>query len=89
MDAERKARIADVAVTAQPVWDESRDGGALQVFLKEIDCHGVDAVMVTRQVVGCSLAEAQRMFITAPCRAVELAFHNAFMEGLERFQDDV
>ncbi|MGW1774245.1 hypothetical protein [Streptomyces sp. NPDC002104] len=45
--------------------------------------------MVTKQVVGCSLAEAQRMFITSPCRAAELAFHNSFMEGLERSQGDV
>ncbi|WP_332758084.1 hypothetical protein [Streptomyces sp. MT206] len=89
MDAERKARIAALAVVAQSVWDESHDGGALQEFLKEIGCDGVDAVMVTRQVVGCSLGEAQQMFITAPCRAAELAFHNAFMEGLERSQSDV
>ncbi|MFJ9075618.1 hypothetical protein ACIRO3_10220 [Streptomyces sp. NPDC102278] len=78
-----------MAVAAQPVWDEGRDGGVLQTFLKEIGCDGVDAVMVTRQVVGCSLGEAQQMFVTAPCRAAELAFHNAFVEGLERAQDDV
>ncbi|MGW6707303.1 hypothetical protein ACWGDE_20755 [Streptomyces sp. NPDC054956] len=89
MDAERKARIADLAVTARPVWAENHDGGALQKFLKEIGCDGVDAVMVTMQVVGCDLSVAQRMFITAPCRAAELAFHNAFMEGLERLQGDV
>ncbi|MFD6886012.1 hypothetical protein [Streptomyces sp. NPDC059957] len=89
MDAERKARIADLVVTAQPVWEESRDGGVLQVFLKEIGCHGVDAVMVTSQVVGCSLGEAKTMFITAACRAAELAFHNAFMEGFERSQGDL
>ncbi|MER7463550.1 hypothetical protein [Streptomyces sp. NPDC097981] len=89
MDAERKVRIADLAVTALPVWAENPDGGALQEFLKGIGCDGVDAVMVTMRVVGCDLGEAQRMFITAPCRAAELAFHNAFMEGLERSQGDV
>ncbi|MFD7032350.1 hypothetical protein ACFWAR_30410 [Streptomyces sp. NPDC059917] len=89
MDAEREARIAEVAARAQPVWAESHDGGALQDFLKGIGCDGVDAVMVTRQVVGCSLGEAQEMFFTAPCRSAELAFHNAFMEGLERSQGDV
>ncbi|WP_374773960.1 hypothetical protein OG756_14030 [Streptomyces sp. NBC_01310] len=88
MDAERKARIADLAVTARPVWADSHDGGALQVFLKEIGCDGVDAVLVTMRVVGCDLGEAQRMFITAPCRAAELAFHNAVMEGLERSRGD-
>lgn len=88
MDAEREARIAEVAARARPVWAEDRDGGALQEFLKELGCDGVDAVMVTRQVVGCSLGEAQEMFLTAPCRASELAFHNAFMEALERSQGD-
>lgn len=89
MDAERKARIADLAVTARPVWSENHDGGALQEFLKNIGCDGVDAVMVTMQVVGCNLGEAQQMFITAPCRTTELAFHDAFMDGLERSQGDV
>ncbi|MFJ6371755.1 hypothetical protein ACIQK5_26675 [Streptomyces virginiae] len=88
MDAERTARIAEVATTAGPVWAESHDGRALQEYLKEIGCDGVDAVMVTRQVVGCGLGEAQEMFLTAPCRAAELAFHNAFMEELERSQGD-
>ncbi|MFE2477839.1 hypothetical protein [Streptomyces sp. NPDC059389] len=45
--------------------------------------------MVTRQVVGCSLGEAQEMFLTAPCRATELAAHNAFMEALEQSQGGV
>ncbi|MEV6578335.1 hypothetical protein AB0M92_09250 [Streptomyces sp. NPDC051582] len=88
MDAEREARIAEVAVRARPVWAEPRDSGVLQEFLKEIGCDGVDAVMVTRQVVGCSLGEAQEMFLTAPCRAAELAAHDAFMEALERSQGD-
>ncbi|WP_327362765.1 hypothetical protein [Streptomyces sp. NBC_01296] len=88
MDAEREARIAEVAARARPVWAENHDGEALQEFLKEIGCGGVDAVMVTRQVVGCSLGEAQEIFLTARCRAAELAFHNAFMEALERSQGD-
>ncbi|MEU9420842.1 hypothetical protein [Streptomyces sp. NPDC048272] len=83
------ARTAGLAVTAQPVWDENHDGGALQDFLKEIRCDGVDAVMVTMRVVGCDLGEAQRMFLTAPCRAAELAFHDSVMEGLEQSQGDV
>ncbi|MEU6897775.1 MULTISPECIES: hypothetical protein [Streptomyces] len=45
--------------------------------------------MVTMQVVGCDLGEAQRMFITAPCRVAELIFHHAFVEGLERSQGDL
>ncbi|MFE3555141.1 hypothetical protein ACFXKW_09795 [Streptomyces sp. NPDC059193] len=89
MDAERTARIAELAATAGPLWAENHDGLALQEFLKEIGCDGVDAVMVTRQVVGCSLGEAQEMFFSAPCRTAELAFHNAFMEELERSQGDV
>ncbi|GHE31181.1 hypothetical protein CP980_10790 [Streptomyces vinaceus] len=86
MDAEREARIAEVAVKARPLWAEHRDSGVLQEFLKEIGCDSVDAVMVTRQVVKCSLGEAQEMFLTAPCRATELAAHNALMDALERSQ---
>ncbi|MGW5850405.1 hypothetical protein ACWFQ8_21070 [Streptomyces sp. NPDC055254] len=67
-----------------PLWAENHDGEALQAFPKEICCDGVDAVLVTMRVIGCGLGEAQSMFITAPCRAAELSFHNAVMEGLER-----
>lgn len=88
MDAERRARIAHLAVAAQPTWAENHDGSALQDYLKGIDCNGVDAVMVTMQVVGCDLREAQRMFFSAPCRAAERAFHNTAMEALERSQGD-
>ncbi|MEU3746857.1 MULTISPECIES: hypothetical protein [Streptomyces] len=77
-----------MAEAARPVWSESRDGTALQELLKQRGCDGVDAVMVTMQVVGCGLAEAQEMFFAAPCRTAELSFHNAVMDGLERFQDD-
>ncbi|MER5727112.1 hypothetical protein ABT084_01940 [Streptomyces sp. NPDC002138] len=89
MESERRARIAELAATARPVWAEHRDGGALQEFLKEIGCDGVDAVMVTMRVAGCDLGEAQRMFLTTPCRAAELAFHDEVMKGLERSQGDV
>ncbi|MFJ3834230.1 hypothetical protein ACIPY6_01765 [Streptomyces sp. NPDC090054] len=89
MDAERKARIADLAAAVQPTWAENQDGSALQDYLKGIGCNGVDAVMVTMQVVGCDLREAQRMFFSAPCRGAERAFHNAAMEVLERSQSGV
>ncbi|MGW1119787.1 hypothetical protein ACWD5B_22190 [Streptomyces tanashiensis] len=75
-----------MAEAAEPVWAESCDGAALQAFLKERGCDGVDAIRVTMQVVGCGLAEAQMMFFAAPCRSDELAFHNAVMEGLEQSQ---
>ncbi|MFD7783063.1 hypothetical protein ACFV4Q_08250 [Streptomyces nojiriensis] len=68
------------------MWAENHDGEALQAFLKEIGCDGVDAVLVTMRAVGCGLGEAQSMFITAACRAAELTFHNAVTEGLERSQ---
>ncbi|WP_392891856.1 hypothetical protein [Streptomyces sp. LN699] len=89
MDVERKARIADLAVAAQPMWAENHDGNALQDYLKGIDCNGVDAVMVTMQVVGCDLRTAQSMFFSAPCRAAERAFHNEAMEVLKRSQGGV
>lgn len=86
MDAERRVRIADLVATARPVWEGNPDGAAFQEYLKQIGCDGVEAVLVTKAVVGCDLGEAQTMFLTAPCRAAELAFHNSVMEGLERSQ---
>ncbi|MEU2072617.1 hypothetical protein [Streptomyces sp. NPDC013489] len=77
-----------MAEVVRPVWAESHDGAALQEFLKQRGCDGVDAVMVTMQVAGCGLAEAQEMFFAAPCRVEELRFHNAVMNGLEQSQDD-
>ncbi|WP_328887926.1 hypothetical protein [Streptomyces sp. NBC_00316] len=46
-DAKRSARIAAMQETARPVWETTGDTDALQQFLKDNGCHGVEAVFVT------------------------------------------
>jgi hypothetical protein len=86
-DAERSARIAAMKETARPVWEASGDTDALQQFLKDKGCHGVEAVFVTMGLLDCGLAEAQRAFFNAPCRDAERRFHNHFMDLLEEAAD--
>ncbi len=69
--------------TARPVWEVSGDRDALQQFLKDNGCHGVEAVFVTMGLLNCDLAEAQRAFIDAPCRDAERRFHNQALNLLE------
>jgi hypothetical protein len=86
-DAERSARIAAMQETARPVWEAAGDTEVLQQFLKDNGCHGVDAVFVTRNLLNCDLAEAQRAFFNAPCRDAERRFHNHAMDLLEEAAD--
>ncbi|MEV6394815.1 hypothetical protein AB0M39_08565 [Streptomyces sp. NPDC051907] len=80
---ERSARIAAMLESARPLWEATQNTDALQQWLKDHDCHGVDAVIVTRELLGCDLGEAGRIFLTAPCREAERDFHNEAIDGLE------
>ncbi|PYC88077.1 hypothetical protein C7C46_01620 [Streptomyces tateyamensis] len=82
MDSIRAARIAAVIDMARPAWEAHRDHRALQEFLQGTGCNGIDAVLVTKGLLGCSLVDAQVAFLTAPCRAAELAFHEEAMDAL-------
>ncbi|WP_328860444.1 hypothetical protein [Streptomyces sp. NBC_00306] len=86
-DAERSARIAAMRETARPIWETTGDTAALQQFLKDNGCHGVEAVFVTMSLLHCDLAEAQRAFFNAPCRDAERNFHNQAMDLLEEATD--
>ncbi|MGQ5636343.1 MULTISPECIES: hypothetical protein [unclassified Streptomyces] len=86
-DAERSARIAAMQEAARPVWEATGDKDALQQFLKDNGCHGVEAVFVTMGLLDCDLGEAQRAFFNAPCRDAERRFHNHFMGLLEEAAD--
>ncbi|MFD7936990.1 hypothetical protein ACFV4T_21085 [Streptomyces sp. NPDC059755] len=86
-DAKRTARIAAMQVTARPVWEATGDTDALQQFLKDNECHGVEAVFVTMGLLNCDLAAAQRAFFNAPCRDAERRFHNQAMDMLEEAAD--
>jgi hypothetical protein len=79
-----KARIASMTEEARPLWETTGSTDELQQYLKDHDCHGVDAVMVTMRLLGCGLADAQRAYLLAPCREMDLQFHNDVMEGLAR-----
>jgi hypothetical protein len=85
---ERSARVAAMSESARPAWEATRDADALQQWLKDHDCHGVDAVLVTMRLFDCGLAEAQRMFFAAPCRQAERAFHNQVVDQLEAAGED-
>ncbi|MGV9395648.1 hypothetical protein [Streptomyces sp. NPDC003668] len=73
--------------TARPVWEATSDKDALQQFLKDDGCNGVEAVFVTLGLLDCDLAEAQRAFFNAPCRNAERHFHNHAMDLLEEAAD--
>ncbi|MFI7499514.1 hypothetical protein ACIBVL_13560 [Streptomyces sp. NPDC049687] len=86
-DAERSARIAAMQETARPVWEATGDSDALQQFLKDNGCHGVEAVFVTMGLLNCDLAGAQRAFFNAPCRDADRRFHNHALYLLEEAAD--
>jgi hypothetical protein len=75
--------------TARPVWEATGDTDVLQQFLKDNGCHVVEALLVTRGLLDCDLAEAQRAFFSAPCRDAERSFHNHALAHLEEAADRI
>lgn len=86
---ERSARIAATIESARSVWEATHDADSLQQWLKDHNCHGADAVLVTMGLLHCGLAEAGSMFFAAPCRQAERDFHNQVMEGLGAASEDL
>jgi hypothetical protein len=72
-----------VVDAVRPVREAARDTDVLQQWSKDHDCHGVDAVIVTRSLLGCTLREAQQAFLGAPCRRAEREFQEGFLDALE------
>ncbi|MDX3076819.1 hypothetical protein ACIP98_16760 [Streptomyces sp. NPDC088354] len=89
LDDARLARIAAMAERVRPFWEPGHDPHLLQERLMELDCHGIDAVLVTKELMRCDLGEAQRAFFSAPCREDERRFHNEAMDALARTGDCV
>ncbi|MFF3247362.1 hypothetical protein ACFYWY_27400 [Streptomyces sp. NPDC002870] len=86
---ERSARIAATLESARPVWEATHDTDALQQWLKDHNCHGVDAVLVTMSVLECKLPEAQSAFFAAPCRQAEREFHHQAMDLLHAASEEL
>ncbi|MEV7451364.1 hypothetical protein [Streptomyces nigra] len=82
-DAERSARIAVMQETARPLCEATGDTDALQQFLKDHGCDGVEAMLVTMRLLNTDLAESQRAFFAAPCRDAERRFHDHALGLLE------
>jgi hypothetical protein len=84
----QEARIAAMINEARPVWASTGDPDALQQYLKDHGCNGVEAVFVTMRLLDCGLREAQRAFFLAPCREAERELHNQAMDLLARSADN-
>lgn len=82
MDPVRAARVEAAADAARDALGPSPEMSALQRYLFDSGVHGVDAVMVTRQVMGVGLGEANRAFFNSPFRAAERDFQNWAMDVL-------
>ena len=83
MDPARAARIEVAAGAAREALGPAPEMTALQQHLFDSGVHGVDAVMVTRQVMGVTLGEANRAFFGSPFRAAERELQEYFLDVLE------
>lgn len=72
---------------ARPIWESTSDTDALQQYLKDHNCNGVEAVFVTMRLLACGLGEAQRAYFLAPCRDAERQFHNRALEAMAQAAD--
>jgi hypothetical protein len=83
MDSARAARVEELGSAAKAALGPSPEMSVLQRHLFDAGVHGVDAVIVTMQVMGVSLGEANRAFFGSPFRAAERDLQNWFVDVLE------
>lgn len=83
MDPARAARVEELGSVAKAALGPSPEMSVLQRHLFDAGVHGVDAVMVTMQVMGIGLGEANEAFFSSPFRAAERDLQNWFVDLLE------
>ncbi|MET9105278.1 hypothetical protein [Streptomyces zhihengii] len=86
LSPERRARLEALVNECRPL-AESDGMDAVQRLLSERKVEVLDAVVITRELLGAgptSLAEAKIIVLTSPGRGRELRAHEQFMDGLEQ-----
>src|SRR4051794_41349696 len=83
MDPERVARVASIAGAVHAELGAVPGAEELQRQLFERGVHGIDAVLVTMQVLGVGLREANAAFFDSPLRSADRELQNSFIDVLE------
>jgi hypothetical protein len=83
MDPARAARVERTVRATEAALGPSPEMSLLQRYLFEAGVHGVDAVMVTMQLMGVGLREANQAFFGSPFRAAERELQDSFIDALE------
>ncbi|KOU08875.1 hypothetical protein ADK86_02495 [Streptomyces sp. NRRL F-5755] len=85
MDAERLARISDLAAECRPIHASAGGMDAVQELLSARRVPVMDSVLVTRKLLGDvphALGEAKWLVLGAPSRSEERDAHRRLTEGL-------
>jgi uridine kinase len=87
---ERAAELTRLVQLCQPVLDQTGSMDAVQRLLDDLDTPVMDAVLVTRQLLGAgpgTVGEAKSIVLNSPGRTDALQAHQELMDTLERAQD--
>lgn len=82
MDTERRARVDALAQAARVALGLSPTGEELQRYLFDTGVHGVDLQLVTMQVMGVGMGEANAVIFASPLRVAERDLQNSFIDAL-------
>jgi uridine kinase len=89
-DPERVARLTALVEQCRPLLDHGAGMGAVQRLLNDREIAVMDAILVTRELLGAgpgTLGRAKEMVLTSPGRTDALRAHHELVDTLERAQD--
>lgn len=81
MDMDLKARLEAAARSVRAELGATPDAQQVQSVLFEQGVHGIDAVLVTMQVLGVPFREASGAYFSSPLRVADREFQNAFTDA--------
>ncbi|MFE2945155.1 uridine kinase [Streptomyces sp. NPDC059255] len=84
---ERAARLASLVEGCRPLLGQGSGMEAVQQLLRDRGTGVIDAVAVTRELLGAgpgSLAEAKTIVLSSAAMATELRVHQQFVDGIEQ-----
>lgn len=90
LDPERAARLTALALHGRTLLDRAEGMEAVQRFLRDQDTAVIDAILVTRELLGAgpgALGQAKTIVLTSPGRDDALRAHRQLVDTLEHAQD--
>ncbi|MFJ1869473.1 hypothetical protein ACIOD1_33295 [Streptomyces sp. NPDC088097] len=87
LSPERAARLADLVEQCEPLLDQDEGMEQVQRLLRDLGSGVMDSIVVTRELLGVGLGEAEEIVLSSAARTTDLRTHQQLVDMTERAKD--